>query len=64
MEPTTVRRGAATRRAYPDPLCYIIVHGHELPEFETVVESGDGYDVVQNRDATAAALAEETDPRS
>ena len=44
-----------------DPLCYIIVPGHELPEFETVVESGDGYGVVQKRDATAAALA---DPRS
>jgi len=32
-----------------DPLCYIIVPGHELPEFESVVESGDGYDVVRKR---------------
>lgn len=47
-----------------DPLCYIIVPGHELPEFESVVENGDGYDVVQKRDGTAAALAEKTDPRS
>ena len=47
-----------------DPRRYIIVPGHELPEFESVVENGDGYDVVQKRDGTAAALAEELDPRS
>jgi hypothetical protein len=51
-------------RVRADPLCYIIVPGHELPEFESVVESGDGYDIVQKRHGTAAALAEETDPRS
>jgi hypothetical protein len=47
-----------------DPRCYVIVPGHELPEFESVVESGNGYDVVRKREGTAAALAEETDPRS
>jgi hypothetical protein len=47
-----------------DPRCYVIVPGHELPEFESIVESGDGYHIVQKREGTAAALAEETDPRS
>ncbi len=47
-----------------DPRRYIIVPGHELPEFESVVESRDSYHVVQKVDGTAAALAEETDPRS
>ena len=47
-----------------DPRRYIIVPGHALPEFEAVVESREGYEVVQKREGTAAALAEETDPRS
>jgi len=55
---------AAYEKVRADPLRYIIVPGHELPEFESVVESGDGYDVVQKCHRTAAALAEETDPRS
>jgi hypothetical protein len=47
-----------------DPRRYLILPGHELPEFESVVESRDGYEVVQKREGPAAALAEETDPRS
>jgi hypothetical protein len=47
-----------------DPRRYIIIPGHELPEFESVVDSREGYDVVEKRDGTAAAVAEETDPRS
>ncbi|HEY3550438.1 MAG TPA: hypothetical protein VGK69_05235 [Gaiellaceae bacterium] len=47
-----------------DPRRYVIVPGHELPEFESVVESGSAYDVVEKREGAAAALAEETDPRS
>jgi hypothetical protein len=47
-----------------DPLRYIVVPGHELPEFESVVDSGDGYDVVRKRAGPAAELAKETDPRS
>jgi hypothetical protein len=43
---------------------YIVVPGHEVAEFESVVESGDGYDVVEKREGAAAELAEETDPRS
>ena len=55
---------SAYERVRADPRCYVVVPGHELPEYESVVDRGDGYDVVQKRDGTAAALAEETDPRS
>jgi hypothetical protein len=51
-------------RVRDNPRRYIIVSGHSLPKFESVVESGDGYDVVEKVDGTAAELAEETDPRS
>jgi hypothetical protein len=51
-------------RVRADARRYVIVPGHQLPEFESVVESGDGYDVVEKREGPAAALAEETDPRS
>jgi hypothetical protein len=47
-----------------DPRRYVVVPGHQLPEFESVVESRDGYDVVEKREGPAADLAEETDPRS
>jgi hypothetical protein len=47
-----------------DPLRYIVVPGHELSDYESIVESADGYEVVRKRDGTAARLAEETDPRS
>lgn|SRR5690242_15355907 len=47
-----------------DPRRYVIVPGHELAEFEAVVESRGAYDVVQKREGAAAQLAEETNPRS
>jgi hypothetical protein len=47
-----------------DPLRYLIVPGHEVPELERVVEHGDGYDVVQKRGGVPAEVSEETDPRS
>jgi 5-bromo-4-chloroindolyl phosphate hydrolysis protein len=47
-----------------NPRRYIVVSGHFLPDFESVVETTDGYDVVEKVDGTAAELAEETDPRS
>ena len=46
------------------PRRYIVVPGHELPKFESVVESEGHYDVVQKREGAAAELAEETNPRS
>jgi hypothetical protein len=47
-----------------NPLRYIVVPGHELPDFEAIVDSGAGYDIVQKRPGEAAKLAKETDPRS
>jgi hypothetical protein len=47
-----------------DPRRYIVVPGHELPEFESIVDRRDGYDVVQKREGEPAELARETDPRS
>jgi hypothetical protein len=47
-----------------NPRRYLVVPGHEILEFECVVERGEGYEVVQKRDGAAADLAEETDPRS
>lgn len=47
-----------------DPRWYIIVPGHELPEFESVVGSADGYDIVQKHEGGPADLARELDPRS
>ena len=38
--------------------------GHDIPQFEKVVDGGDGYEVVEKDDGPAAELAEETDPRS
>jgi hypothetical protein len=47
-----------------DPRRYIIVPGHVLPEFESVITSGAGYEIVEKRAGDAARLAEVTDPRS
>jgi hypothetical protein len=47
-----------------NPRQYIVVPGHELADFESIVSSGAGYDIVQKRPGEAAKLAEETDPRS
>ena len=46
------------------PRRYIVVSGHGVPEFESVVADGDRYEVVEKREGTAAEVAEETDPRS
>jgi hypothetical protein len=56
--------GAEYEKVRADPRRYIVVPGHEVFEFEAVVENGDGYDVVEKREGAAATLAEETDPRS
>lgn len=47
-----------------DPRRCIIVPGHAVPEYESVVDSGNGYEIVEKEDGPAAELAEETDPRS
>lgn len=56
-------RVADYERVREDSRRYIVVPGHELPEFEVIVERGDVYDVVQKREGAPAELAEKTDPR-
>jgi hypothetical protein len=45
------------------PRQFVLAAGHELPEVEVVVETGDGYVVVEKIDETGRA-AEAADPRS
>ncbi|HEU5245011.1 MAG TPA: hypothetical protein VFU33_11470 [Gaiellaceae bacterium] len=55
---------AEYERVRADARRYVVVPGHGLPKFESVVESRGEYDVVEKREGPAAELAEETDPRS
>jgi len=47
-----------------DPRRYIVIPGHEVPEFEVAIDHRDGYDVVEKREGLPAEIAERTDPRS
>lgn len=47
-----------------DPRRYVVIPGHELAEFESIVEREDEYDVVQKREGAAADQARKMDPRS
>ena len=57
---------ALSREAYEavrrSPRRFFMVPGHELVEFERVVERHDAYSVVEKHD-DAAGIAERTDPR-
>jgi hypothetical protein len=46
------------------PTLFLIRPGHEHADLEVVVEEHDGYHVVRKRDADAAQVARELDPRS
>ena len=46
-----------------DPRHFVIVPGHEHPEFERVIEQNERYAVVE-KDGEAEEIAEATDPRS
>jgi hypothetical protein len=47
-----------------DALLFAVVHGHELPDVEEIVERHPTYYVVRKREAEAQRIAELTDPRS
>jgi hypothetical protein len=51
-------------RARSEPRWFLLVAGHELPEIERVVNRYDGFVVVEKEAPTAAAAAEESDPRA
>lgn len=50
-------------RVRSHPRQFLLAIGHEQPEFETVVQAGDGYSVVEKQDE-AGRKAETRDPRS
>ncbi|MGH2892385.1 MAG: hypothetical protein ACRDPM_03835 [Solirubrobacteraceae bacterium] len=49
-------------RVRAHPRRFILAQGHEVPEAETVVESGAGWAVVEKRQR-AGDVAQDTDPR-
>ena len=50
-------------RVRSDPVLFVVVPGHELPDVEDVVRRGDSYDVIRKRPGTPAAVARATDTR-
>jgi hypothetical protein len=55
---------AAYEQVRSNPQHFIVLPGHEIPDVETVVESGDGYEVVEKHEGVPEAVAGKTDPRS
>lgn len=51
-------------RARKDPRRFIIAPGHDMPEFETVIEKHDGYHFVEKVHEIPEEIAEKSDPRS
>jgi len=54
----------AYERVRGDSTRFFVLPGHEAPDVEEVAEEGPGWNVVRKKEPDAAALAEETDPRS
>jgi hypothetical protein len=46
-----------------DAAHFAIVHGHDIPDVEHVVQEREGYDVVRKDDGVARKIAQVTDPR-
>jgi len=59
---------AITAREYEDvrsdPRRFAVVKDHVMPDVEQVLSETDRFVVVQKREGTPAAVAEETDPRN
>jgi hypothetical protein len=51
-------------RIRSDSTLFFVRPGHELPNFEQVVEKADDYVVVQKHDGPPATVARQTDPRA
>jgi hypothetical protein len=49
-------------RAEPDR--FVIAPGHEVPDVEDVIATGDGWHIVRKRPGVPRKVAEATDPRS
>jgi hypothetical protein len=51
-------------RVRSDAKWFVVVPGHELPEYEKVVEKNDGYTIVEKLPGGPAGIAIRDDPRS
>jgi hypothetical protein len=51
-------------RVRADPLLFVIVPGHEIPDLESVTERNGTWAVVRKNDERPTKVAERTDPRS
>jgi hypothetical protein len=55
---------ATYERVRADPATFVTLPGHEIPDVESVVASGDGFEIVRKDTGEPAELATEHDPRS
>jgi hypothetical protein len=55
---------ATYERIRAEPTLFVIVPGHVELDVESIVERGDGFEVVRKEEGEAAELAIEHDPRS
>jgi hypothetical protein len=51
-------------RVRSEPTLFVILPGHAEPDVESIVEQGDGFEIVRKDRGEAAELATEHDPRS
>lgn len=63
MEQILVEK-AAYERARSNPVWFLVKPGHELPDVEHVVRTGEGYVMVEKDPPEAKAFATDTDPRA
>ena len=63
MEQISVVR-ATYEQTRANPMRFVVKPGHEIGDVETVVESHDGFVIVEKTAPTARRVAAETDPRS
>jgi hypothetical protein len=47
-----------------DPTLFVILPGHAEPDVESIIETGDGFEIVRKEVGEAARLATEHDPRA
>jgi hypothetical protein len=56
-------RGSDYERVRSDPCHFFVLPGHEIPDVETVIESNDGWLLIE-KEPEVSEIVEATDPRS
>ena len=49
-------------RVRNDPAHFVVLSGHEIPDVETVIESNDGWSIIE-KNPEVQSIVEATDPR-